>query len=186
MQVELGLCDGVVESKRRKNRTKNKCKGWNEKGGNVQADANETMQTTGFQAFLGRVLFSAVFLSAGINKAQELWSNGGVQTMQYMKPKLDALAVQLAETVGQAAPLATLAQYYQYLLVAACVMEIVGPLMFMLGSDHGARIMALFLAGVTPIMHNFWNAQGMEKMIEMIMFMKVSRTTRTHEATARK
>lgn len=152
----------------------------------VEADANETMRTTGFQAFLGRVLFSAVFLSAGINKAQELWSNGGVQTMQYMKPKLDTLAVQVAGTVGKAAPLATLAQYYQYLLVAACVMEIVGPLLFMLGSDHGARIMALFLAGVTPIMHNFWNAQGMENMIEMIMFMKVRRAARTLEATARR
>eukprot|EP00894_Picocystis_sp_ML_P004597 jgi/Pico_ML_1/55114/g861.t1 len=92
--------------------------------------------------------------------------------MQYMKPKLDALAVQLAGTVGKAAPLATLAEYYQYLLVAACVMEILGPLLFMLGSDLGAKIMALFLLGVTPIMHNFWNAQGMESMIEMIMFMK--------------
>lgn len=132
------------------------------------------------------MLFSAVFLSAGINKAQELWTNGGMQTMQYMKPKLDALAVQLAGTVGKAAPLATLAEYYQYLLVAACVMEILGPLLFMLGSDLGAKIMALFLLGVTPIMHNFWNAQGMESMIEMIMFMKVRGTAHARRRRRRR
>lgn len=136
----------------------------------------------GFQAFLGRVLFSAVFLAAGFNKAQDLWLHGGVQTLQYMKPKLDAFAIQMAGFTGTVAPLKTLGAYHWHLLLVACIMEVLGPLLFVLGSATGAKIMVIFLLGVTPIMHNFWATQGMESMIETIMFMKVS-TTETRTAS---
>lgn len=100
--------------------------------------------------------------------------------MQYMKPKLDAFAVQLAGLSGTVAPLKTLGAYHWHLLLAACIMEVLGPLLFVLGSTMGAKIMVIFLLGVTPIMHNFWATQGMESMIETVMFMKVSKTdTRT-------
>jgi uncharacterized membrane protein YphA (DoxX/SURF4 family) len=45
----------------------------------------------------------------------------------------------------------------KHLLMAAIVLEGLGGLLFTLGSSLGAYLLLIFLAAVTPIMHDFYN-----------------------------
>ena len=54
------------------------------------------------------------------------------------------------------------------------VMLVIGSLSVLLGyRPHiGAGLIALFLIGVTPVMHNFWTEQGPARMSDMMNFTK--------------
>jgi putative oxidoreductase len=57
----------------------------------------------------------------------------------------------------------------------ATALEFLGGLLFVLGSDLGAKLLVLFLVPVTFIMHDFWSIKDTASqayMIEMIMFWK--------------
>jgi putative oxidoreductase len=97
---------------------------------------------------LGRLFFVLIFLMAGPN-------NFASQTIAYAK--------------SQGVPLASLA------VPLSGVIAIVGGLSILLGfrAKLGAWLIALFLVGVTPMLHNFWTvADPMMRQMQMIMFMK--------------
>ena len=108
----------------------------------------QTSAISGSVILLGRLLFGLIFILAGPN-------NLSSQT--------------IAHVASQGVPLASLVVPFSGLLA------ILGGLSILLGyrAKIGAWFIALFLIGVTPVMHNFWAVQDpMMGQIQMAMFMK--------------
>jgi putative oxidoreductase len=96
----------------------------------------------------GRLLFGLIFVMAGPN-------NFASQTIAY--------------AASQGAPLASIA------VPLSGAIALAGGLSILLGyrAKIGAWLIVLFLAGVTPVMHNFWAVTDpMMHQMQMIMFMK--------------
>jgi putative oxidoreductase len=97
---------------------------------------------------LGRVLFALIFLMAGLNHFSS-------QTIGY--------------AASQGVPLASIAVPF------SGVLALFGGLSILLGyrAQLGAWLIALFLVGVTPMMHKFWTVPDpMMHQMQMVMFMK--------------
>ncbi|HUO13671.1 MAG TPA: DoxX family protein [Verrucomicrobiae bacterium] len=98
--------------------------------------------------FLGRVLFALIFVVAAFN---------------HFSSRTIAFAA------SQGVPLASIAVPF------SGVIALLGGLSILLGyrARLGGWLIALFLIGITPVMHNFWAASDpMMHQIQMIMFMK--------------
>jgi len=96
----------------------------------------------------GRLFFALIFLAA----APTLFAS---QTVAY--------------AAAQGVPLASIAVPF------AGITAILGGVSILLGyhARIGAGLIALFLVGVTPMMHNFWAVTDpMARQMQMIMFMK--------------
>ena len=99
-------------------------------------------------ALLGRLFFALIFLVAAPNHFAR-------QTIAY--------------AAAQGVPLASIAVPF------AGIIALLGGLLILLGyhARIGAGLIALFLIGVTPMLHNFWTvADPMARQMQMIMFMK--------------
>lgn len=97
---------------------------------------------------LGRVLFSLIFLMTAL-------SHFSSQTIAF--------------AASQGVPLASIA------VPLSGIIAILGGLSILLGyrARLGAWLIVLFLAGVTPMMHRFWDVTDpMMHMMQMVMFMK--------------
>jgi putative oxidoreductase len=97
---------------------------------------------------LGRLLFALIFLMAGANHFSG-------QTIAY--------------AASQGVPMASIA------VPLSGVLSLLGGLSILLGYRVriGAWLIALFLVGVTPMMHNFWTVTDpMMHQMQMVMFMK--------------
>jgi putative oxidoreductase len=97
---------------------------------------------------LGRLFFALIFLMAGSNHFSS-------QTIAY--------------AASQGVPLASI------MVPFSGALAIVGGLSILLGyrARMGAWLIALFLVGVTPMMHKFWVVPDpMMHQLQMIMFMK--------------
>lgn len=100
-------------------------------------------------SFAGRILLGLIFVVSGLGKIP-----GWNETAQYMASK--------------GMPLVPL------FLVGAIVVEIVGGLSLWLGykARWGALLLIVFLIPATLIFHNFWTLEGMDRQVQMIMFLK--------------
>lgn len=98
---------------------------------------------------IGRFFLALIFIVSGINKIMD-WSG----TAGYMASK--------------GMPMVPL------FLLGAIVFELVGGLSLLLGfkARIGALLLIVFIIPATLIFHNFWTLEGMERQIQMIMFMK--------------
>jgi putative oxidoreductase len=98
---------------------------------------------------LARVLLAPVFLLAGIGKI-----TGWDGTAAYM--------------ASAGMPLVPL------FLVGAIAVEVGGGIALLLGikTRLTGLVMALFMVPVTLIFHSFWNLQGQEQYVQMLMFLK--------------
>jgi putative oxidoreductase len=97
---------------------------------------------------LGRFLFALIFVMSG--------------------PR-HFLSQTIAYAASQGVPMASIAVPF------SGVLAFVGGLLILLGyrARIGGWLIALFLIGVTPMLHNFWAvADPMARQIQMIMFMK--------------
>jgi putative oxidoreductase len=97
---------------------------------------------------LGRFLFALIFLTAAPNHFSS-------QTIAY--------------AASQGVPLASIA------VPLSGVIALAGGLSILLGyrAKIGAWLLVLFLAAVTPMLHNFWTVTDpMMRQMQMIMFMK--------------
>jgi putative oxidoreductase len=97
---------------------------------------------------LGRLLFALIFIMAGPN-------NFAGQTIAY--------------AASQGVPLASIA------VPLSGVLALAGGLSILLGyrAKIGAWLLVLFLAGVTPMLHNFWAVTDpMMHQMQLVMFMK--------------
>jgi putative oxidoreductase len=99
-------------------------------------------------ALLGRLFFALIFLAAAPNHFAS-------QTIAY--------------AASQGVPLASIA------VPISGIIALLGGLSILLGyhARIGAGLIALFLIGVTPMLHNFWTVgDPMARQMQMIMFMK--------------
>jgi putative oxidoreductase len=97
---------------------------------------------------LGRLFFALIFVVAGAN-------HFAGQTIAY--------------AASQGVPLASIAVPFSGVLALA------GGLSILLGyrAKIGAWLLVLFLAGVTPMLHNFWAVTDpMMRQMQLVMFMK--------------
>ncbi|CAK9219131.1 unnamed protein product [Sphagnum troendelagicum] len=106
----------------------------------------------GFVSFIGRVLFSAIFILAAWQKIQDFGVDGG-GALKSMEPKIELFRQHVQETLHFSLPVVEM----KYLLMAAIGLEGLGGLLFTFGSSLGAYLLLIFLAAVTPIMHDFYN-----------------------------
>lgn len=122
----------------------------------------------GFTSFAGRVLFSAIFIFAAWHKFTDLGNDGG-SSLKAMEPKIDILRSHIA-SLGVSAPKFQL----KNLLMLAIVIEGLGGILFLFGSSLGAYLLLIFLAAVTPIMHDFYNYDVSSPVYvrEFIQFLK--------------
>jgi len=105
-------------------------------------------QASGLVTFLGRFLFVLIFLLSG--------------------PR-HFLSQTIAYAAKQGVPMAQIAVPFSGLLA------VIGGLSILLGyrAKVGAWLIALFLIGVTPLMHAFWSVTDpMMYQIQFVMFMK--------------
>eukprot|EP00250_Pteridium_aquilinum_P002765 c12977_g1_i1 orf=141-608(+) len=122
----------------------------------------------GFTSFVGRVLFSAIFIFAAWHKIMDFGQDGG-SALKAMRPKIDLLKNHLT-SFGVTPPEVEL----KYLLMAAIALEGLGGILFTLGTSVGAYLLIIFLAAVTPIMHDFYNydISSHEYVAEFTQFLK--------------
>jgi len=97
----------------------------------------------------GRVLFAAVLFVLAIGNLRDL-----EETVAYAESK-GAPAARLTVPVGSLA------------LVGGAAAILLGAFPLL-----GALAVVGFLAGVTPVMHDFWNLEGMDRGNERIHFLK--------------
>jgi putative oxidoreductase len=110
--------------------------------------ATISLEGTGPIALLGRVLFALIFL---------------------MSAPMHFSSQTIAYAASQGVPLALIA------VPLSGVIALAGGLSILLGYrvKIGAWLIVLFLAAVTPMMHNFWAvADPMMRQMQFIMFMK--------------
>jgi putative oxidoreductase len=102
-----------------------------------------------FVPLLGRILLSLIFVMSGLSKI-----GGWEQTSGYMASK--------------GMPMVPI------FLLGAIVFEVLGGLTVLLGfkAKLGATALIIFLIPTTFIFHNFWTLEGMERQMQMAMFMK--------------
>jgi putative oxidoreductase len=107
-----------------------------------------SLEGAGPVALLGRSLFALIFL---------------------MSAPMDFSSHTIAYAASQGVPLASIA------VPLSGVIALAGGLSILLGyrARIGAWLIALFLAAVTPMMHNFWAvADPMMRQMQFIMFLK--------------
>ncbi|CAM6016572.1 unnamed protein product [Sphagnum compactum] len=126
----------------------------------------------GFLSFIGRVTFSAIFILAAWQKVEDFSIDGG-GALVGLTPKLDVLLNNINETLYFNLKLPPQLQT-KHLLMLAIGLEGIGGLLFTLGSTLGAYMLLLFLALVTPIMHDFYNfdQSSLEYHHQFIGFLK--------------
>lgn len=114
----------------------------------VMQNAASSSRPSGLLTFLGRLFFVLIFLLSG--------------------PR-HFLSQTIAYAAKQGVPMAQIAVPFSGLLA------VIGGLSVLLGyrAKIGGWLIALFLIGVTPLMHAFWNVTDpMMYQIQFVMFMK--------------
>jgi len=99
--------------------------------------------------WVGRILFGGFFAYSGIHHFVDL-----------------AMLSSFAATKGVPFP--------EFAVMASGVLAFVGGLSLLAGAwpRVGAALIALFLVGVTPMMHNFWAETGQARMMDLGNFTK--------------
>jgi uncharacterized membrane protein YphA (DoxX/SURF4 family) len=100
----------------------------------------------GFVSFIGRVLFSAIFILAAWQKIQDFGVDGG-GALKSMEPKIELFRQHVQETLHFSLPVVEM----KYLLMVAIGLEGLGGLLFTFGSSLGAYL--LVCSSPLPLLH---------------------------------
>eukprot|EP00244_Chara_vulgaris_P007436 TRINITY_DN2782_c0_g1_i1.p1 TRINITY_DN2782_c0_g1~~TRINITY_DN2782_c0_g1_i1.p1 ORF type:complete len:157 (+),score=26.71 TRINITY_DN2782_c0_g1_i1:330-800(+) len=122
-----------------------------------------------FTSFMGRTLFSALFVFSAWQKYLEFGMDGG-PSAKLLAVKTDLVRTHVAGSLGVVLPEVD----EKYLLMTGIVLEGLGGILFTVGSNLGAIMLLLFLAAVTPVMHDFYNYEPLSPQFttEFFQFMK--------------
>jgi len=128
------------------------------------------------KAFVGRVMVALLFIASFYDKYENFGSDGG-NTVKLMSPKVafakNQVETFLSEKLGSNVKFPPIED--KHLLMIAMFLEGAGAVLYIFGSSVGASMLILFLLGVTPIMHDFWNVADLSSpdfQIQQIMFLK--------------
>lgn len=119
-------------------------------------------------AIIGRILLSAIFVVAGLNKVLN-W-----------EASKEALLSMLSTWSGYSTipwmgvMVATLIEHLEWFLCGATVCELLGGIlvMFGFGARFGAFLLIVFLLPTTVLFHPFWELHPPERDVQAVMFMK--------------
>ncbi|ONL93676.1 hypothetical protein Zm00014a_030716 [Zea mays] len=111
----------------------------------------------GFVSFVGRVLFVAAFLLSAYQEFNEFGADGG-PAAKALRPKFNVFVKNVSAHLGVAVPHIEL----KHVIAATIGLKGLGSLLFILSSSLGAYLLLLYLALITPIIHDFYN-YDMEK-----------------------
>ncbi|KAH9324339.1 hypothetical protein KI387_004517, partial [Taxus chinensis] len=94
----------------------------------------------------------------------------GGSAVKSMEPKIGLFKNHVTTLLGVQVPEVEL----KHLLMAAIGLEGIGGILFIFGSSLGAYLLLIFLASVTPIMHDFYNYDmtSPDYVSEFIQFLK--------------
>lgn len=106
-------------------------------------------------SFIGRASFSAIFILAAWQKIQDFGQDGGA-ALKALDPKFELFLKNVNEALNLHLALPHGVET-KHMLMVAIALEGLGGLLFTLGSTVGAYLLLIFLASVTPIMHDFYN-----------------------------
>ncbi|CAM6100147.1 unnamed protein product [Calypogeia fissa] len=123
----------------------------------------------GLLLITGRVLFSAIFVLAAWQKINDFGHDGGAAA-KTLSPRYALFHYHIYNFLGFDLPHVEIKR----LLLAAIGLEGLGGLLFMLGSSLGVYLLLIFLAAVTPIMHDFYNFDfgGADYVNQFMQFLK--------------
>lgn len=121
-------------------------------------------------ALFGRITLAMIFIASGMDKLQSFDLKSGGPVVAFMAPKLERFFDGLGDLTNIRISLQQ--EAYPYLILAAASLELVGGILFIADSTLGALLLMVFLLTVTPVMHNFWDADNQSQVGEMIHFMK--------------
>ena len=118
---------------------------------------------------IGRVLFSLIFILAGIGKVLS-WSG----TEQYFINSILDMLSHTQEHPWIQSLFDSLLPHSSILLMIATAIELLGGLLIFFGLQVrlGALILFLFLIPTTLLFHSFWLIEGSMRELQMAMFMK--------------
>ncbi len=120
-------------------------------------------------AFLGRALFSFIFISAAIQKLMD-WQG----TIHYFTQGLnDLLALNVGNPTIQNA-IEWALSHVSMVLLGGTIFELVGGLFIFLGiwTRLGSLLLILLLIPTTFIFHHFWLLQDVDRQMQLSHFMK--------------
>ena len=132
---------------------------------------------TSRRSFVARVLVVLIFLGSAFDTISNFGPDGG-PAMPAVKAKLALLyntasSVELVKIAMASVP-AALVPTPSQLLMSSAIVQVFGAVLFLLDFALGARLLALFLVVVTPVMHTFWSepANSYAQSLEYINFLK--------------
>ncbi|KAF3780277.1 hypothetical protein EJ110_NYTH39587 [Nymphaea thermarum] len=106
----------------------------------------------GFASFFGRVLFSCIFVLSAWQMLNEFGTDGGPSVKQF-EPKYNLFKGHVTKSLGIELPPIEI----KHLVAAAIALKGVGGILFIFGSAFGAWLLLIYLALVTPLLHDFYN-----------------------------
>ncbi|PWZ07699.1 hypothetical protein Zm00014a_021451 [Zea mays] len=106
----------------------------------------------GFVSFVGRVLFVAAFLLSAYQEFNEFGADGG-PAAKALQPKFNVFVKNISAHLGVAVPHIEL----KHVIAATIALKGLGSLLFILTSSLGAYLLLLYLALISPIVHDFYN-----------------------------
>ncbi|GMH35251.1 hypothetical protein BSKO_03119 [Bryopsis sp. KO-2023] len=125
-----------------------------------------------FFATIGRFMVAIIFVVSGLSKLEKMTGTSSAELVKQVEPKLDHALNQVEKYTGIDVPVK--ADQYPTLILAGAVAEIAGGALFFFNLSLGGFALILFLVGVTPIFHNFWDeeAGSPEQLENMMHFLK--------------
>ncbi|XP_047055799.1 uncharacterized protein LOC124661954 [Lolium rigidum] len=103
-------------------------------------------------SFVGRVLFASTFLLSVYQEATEFGDDGG-PAAKFLEPKFNRFVKQVSTYTGMAVP------HVEIKTVVAVTIHLRagGALLFIFYSSIGSFLLIVYLAFITPIVHDFYN-----------------------------
>ncbi len=120
-------------------------------------------------AYIGRVFISILFFSTAANELAD-WES----TEQFFFSQLNKWTTLYADQGGISYLIGELQAFLPSILFAVLLLKIIGSFFFVFNFfvRFGAFCLLVFLVPATIIMHDFWHLSGMDRSVEMGMFLK--------------
>jgi putative oxidoreductase len=120
-------------------------------------------------AYIGRVLISVLFLLTAANELTD-WQS----TEQFFLLQMNKWMTLYADQGGISHLIGEIHDFLPTVLLIALVLKILGSFFFIFNFfvRFGAFCLLAFLVPTTIIMHDFWHLNGIDKALELSMFLK--------------
>jgi len=123
-----------------------------EEGGRHAGSADRYYRPMGFLSFVGRVLFTSIFVLSAYQEGMELGSGGG-PTTESMEPKFNLFFKHVSNYTGMVVPHIEI----KTVIAATVYLRAFGVGFFIFYESFGAFLLTVYLAFITPVICDFYN-----------------------------